>query len=68
MGGLSGTPDEAEMAEGLRRAYHELDLAVEQCYRAKPFESDEELLEYLFKLYEKMLAEERRGGLCLREP
>jgi hypothetical protein len=54
--------DPEKMPEGLRRAHHELDLAVEQCYRAKPFESDEERLEYLFKLYEKMLAEERARG------
>ncbi len=54
--------DPEKMPEGLRRAHHELDLAVEQCYRTKPFESDEERLEYLFKLYEKMLAEERARG------
>ncbi len=54
--------DPEKMPEGLRRAHHELDLAVEECYRTKPFESDEERLEYLFKLYEKMLAEERARG------
>ena len=37
--------------EDLREAHHALDLAVERCYREKPFESDEERLEYLFKLY-----------------
>jgi hypothetical protein len=31
-----------------------MDIAVEQCYRPEPFTSDEERLEYLFKLYEKM--------------
>jgi hypothetical protein len=37
-----------------------MDLAVEQCYRKQPFNSDEERLEYLFKLYEKMIAAEKR--------
>lgn len=38
----------------LKEAHHALDIAVEQCYRTEPFTSDEERLEYLFKLYEKM--------------
>jgi hypothetical protein len=37
-------------------------LAVERSYRSKPFESDEERLEYLFKLYELMIAEEKTRG------
>ncbi len=48
----------AKMFEGFKEAHYELDLAVERCYRAKPFTSDEERLEDLFKLYEKMIAEE----------
>ncbi len=47
------------MPDGLREAHRLNDLAVERCYRSKPFESDEERLEYLFKLYEKMIAEEQ---------
>jgi hypothetical protein len=39
-------------------AHQALDAAVEKCYRTKPFTSDEERLEYLFALYEKMTAEE----------
>lgn len=35
-------------------AHKALDLAVEECYRPEPFTSDDERLEYLFKLYEKM--------------
>lgn len=54
--------DPDKMPAGLREAHHQLDLAVERCYRAKPFESDEERLEYLFKLYEQMIAEEKRKG------
>ena len=42
--------DPDKMPEGLQQAHHEMDLAVEQCYRSKPFGSDEERLEYLFKL------------------
>lgn len=50
--------DPNKMPEDLREAHRENDLAVERCYRAKPFESDEERLEYLFKLYERMRAKE----------
>ena len=42
----------------LLSAHRELDEAVEQCYRTKPFSSDEERLEYLFALYEQMTAAE----------
>lgn len=51
--------DPDKMPEDLREAHRQNDLAVERCYRSKPFESDEERLEYLFKLYEKMIAEEK---------
>lgn len=61
--------DPETMPDGLREAHHQLDLAVERCYRTKPFESDEERLEYLFKLYEKMIAEEKeKGTLFQTEP
>ena len=40
--------------DDLRAAHHALDLAVEHCYRDKPFESDEERLEFLFKQYIKL--------------
>jgi hypothetical protein len=43
-----------KMPEGLKKAHHALDKAIEQCYRPKPFETDEERLEYLFKMYEEM--------------
>ena len=49
------------MPEGLRKAHHEMDLAVERCYRKKLFASDEERLEYLFKLYEQMIEAEKKG-------
>jgi len=54
--------DPDKMPEGLREAHHQNDLAVERCYRSRPFESDEERLEYLFKLYEQMIQEEKNRG------
>lgn len=42
------------MPDELRKAHHQLDLAVERIYRPEPFTSDEERLEHLFKLYAKM--------------
>ncbi|MFW2134800.1 class I SAM-dependent DNA methyltransferase [Chryseobacterium sp. TY4] len=46
------------MPEGLKKAHHELDLAIERIYRLAPFNSDEERLAYLFKLYEEMTTKE----------
>ena len=46
--------DPDKMPEDLREAHHRLDLIVESCYQEKPFANDEERLECLFKLYEKM--------------
>jgi len=54
--------DPEEMPKGLHEAHHQLDQAVERCYRSKPFESDEERLEYLFKLYEQMITEEKQNS------
>ncbi|MGM0622317.1 MAG: type IIL restriction-modification enzyme MmeI [Bacteroidota bacterium] len=51
--------DPDKMPDGLREAHRLNDLAVERCYRSKPFETDEERLEYLFKMYERMIAEEK---------
>ena len=50
--------DPDKMPSGLREAHHQLDLAIERCYRSKPFESDEERLEYLFRMYEEMTGKE----------
>jgi len=47
--------DPDKMPAGLRRAHRDLDEAIERCYRLKPFETDTERLEYLFKEYEKMI-------------
>jgi protoheme ferro-lyase len=52
--------DTNKMPEGLRKAHHALDKAIEQCYRPKPFESYEERLEYLFKMYEEMANKDKK--------
>lgn len=54
--------DPDKMPEGLRKAHHALDIAIEKCYRTKPFESDEERLEYLFKMYEEMTGRGEMNG------
>lgn len=46
------------MPAGLKQAHKELDLAIERIYRLAPFNSDEERLEYLFKLYDEMTKKE----------
>ena len=59
--------DPDKMPQGLREAHRLNDLAVERCYRSKPFETDEERLEYLFKLYEQMIAAEKQKGTLFEE-
>jgi hypothetical protein len=54
--------DPDKMPKGLREAHRQNDEIIEKCYRSTPFNSDEERLEYLFKLYEKMIAEEKEQG------
>lgn len=48
-----------KMPEGLKKAHHELDLAIERCYRSKLFANDEERLEYLFRMYEEMTSKNK---------
>ena len=48
------------MSYNLKKAHYLLDLAIERCYRKKPFESDEERFEYLFGLHEEMIKAEGR--------
>lgn len=47
--------DSDKMPKGLKAAHHQLDLALERCYRLKPLESDTERLAYLFTAYEKII-------------
>jgi len=51
--------DPDKMPEGLRDAHLYNDEIIEKCYRKKPFESDEERLEHLFRLYEQMIEVEK---------
>ena len=46
--------DPKKMPANLRQAHTLLDRLIESCYRPEPFHSDEERLEHLFALYEKM--------------
>jgi type II restriction/modification system DNA methylase subunit YeeA len=57
--------DPDKMPAGLKEAHRLNDLAVERCYRSVLFNSDEERLEYLFKLYEKMIQEEKEKNTLL---
>ena len=43
-----------EMSADLRFAHSMLDLQIERCYRDEPFVSDDERLDCLFELYEKI--------------
>lgn len=52
---LSELYDPDKMPISLLNAHQALDFAIENCYRSKPFANDEERLEHLFSLYEKML-------------
>jgi len=42
------------MPAGLLKAHKDLDLAVERLYRSKAFTTDDDRLQYLFRLYEEM--------------
>ena len=55
---LADLYDPDKMPDSLLVAHECLDEAVEKCYRAKPFTSDEERLEHLFKLYQEMTESE----------
>ena len=54
--------DPDKMPQELRDAHYQNDLAIERCYRSLPFRNDEERLEYLFKLYEKMIDDEKSAN------
>ena len=54
--------DSDDMPYDLLQCHKKNDIIVERCYRSKPFENDEERLEYLFKLYEQMIDEEKSRG------
>jgi hypothetical protein len=53
--------DPDKMPDGLRQAHQNLDITIKQCYRLKPFASDEERLEHFFTLYEQMTLKENKS-------
>ncbi|MFH0920106.1 MAG: DNA methyltransferase [Fibrobacterota bacterium] len=53
---LADLYDPNTMPKVLTDAHRKLDAAVDKCYRAKPFGSELERIEYLFELYEKYTA------------
>lgn len=57
---LADIYDSEKMPDDLRFAHQELDEVVDNIYRKKPFENDEERLAHLFDLYETMTARERQ--------
>ncbi|MGB2974501.1 MAG: DNA methyltransferase, partial [Phycisphaerae bacterium] len=48
--------DPLAMPSKLVKAHAELDRAVDRCYRAQPFTSERQRVEFLFSLYEKLTA------------
>ncbi len=60
---LADLYDPDKMPEGLAQAHHKMDLAIERCYRKKPFKDDTERLTHLFQLYEKMTSSEAKAVL-----
>lgn len=51
---LADLYDPDKMPQELKEAHEHLDRAVDQLYRAKAFENDEERLQMLFEKYEKL--------------
>lgn len=54
--------DREKMPAGLKAAHSVNDEVIEKCYRARPFENDEERMEFLFNLYENMIEAEKNAG------
>src|SRR5208282_4998969 len=53
---LADLYDPLTMSAPLLKAHHQLDRAVDRCYRPEPFPSDRHRVEYLFALYEQLTA------------
>jgi len=54
--------DPLTMPLDLSQLHQECDLLIDQCYRKELFKNDEDRLEFLFKLYSRMLSEELSLG------
>jgi hypothetical protein len=52
----------------LANAHKDLDTAVDRCYRSQPFVSDRQRFEYLFALYELLVARLRPARPEVQEP
>ena len=53
---LADLYDPLAMPPALVKAHADLDRAVELCYRPQPFQNDRQRVEYLFGLYERLVA------------
>jgi hypothetical protein len=53
---LADLYDPNAMPPALRRAHDDLDRAVDRCYRPQPFATERQRLEFLFNLYEQLIA------------
>lgn len=53
---LADLYDPLSMPPVLLKAHAQLDRAVDLCYRPQPFENDRQRVEYLFALYERLIA------------
>ena len=53
---LADLYDPLAMPPRLVQAHAELDRAVDRCYRSRPFEHEQQRLEFLFDLYQKLTA------------
>jgi hypothetical protein len=53
---LADLYDPESMPKPLHKAHAALDRAVDRCYRAQPFVSERQRVEFLFALYEKLTA------------
>ena len=53
--------DPDKMPGDLQEAHHQNDILVDKLYRQKPYANDEERLADLFKLYEEMIAKEKKS-------
>ena len=51
--------DPLSMPPPLAKAHRELDKAVDRCYRSKAFGDEQERLEFLFEMYEKLTVAEK---------
>jgi len=56
-GSLADLYDPNTMPASLSKAHRELDKAVDRCYRSKAFADEQERLEFLFEMYEKLAAD-----------